>query len=88
MGLAGCDDRINLLGAAPSGLKRFLCSLRTERQFGFAFRGIGYRLDAGAAAELADGHAKRAVDFFRSEGPGSGDEARASQKNGSLRCGI
>jgi hypothetical protein len=71
MRFAGGDDRVDLVRRAGGGLKSFVDGLCAEGDFGFVLGSVGERFDSGAAAELADGHAEGAIDFFGRDDAGT-----------------
>jgi hypothetical protein len=93
--LAGGDDPVHLLRAAGGGSQSGLRGFSAEHKFVFSIVGVGDRFNAGTAAQLANGHAKRAVDLFRgkntrahdSRGRNNGDILRPCQIPLLFSCG-
>src|SRR6266849_4325855 len=84
MGLTGGHNPVDFVGGAAGGAKSFLRGSSAKRELVLAFGGVGERLDAGAAAEFANGHTKGAIDVFGRERTGPGYEGGPSQENAGL----
>ena len=88
VGLAGGHDPVDFVRGAAGGVKRLLRRARAEGELILAIRGVRERLDAGAAAEFADGHAEGAVDVFGREHARASHKRRAGQKDAALLSKI